>query len=102
MAWVEWDRKNELLMKGIRMLHGGGRSDCIWAAFHRTAKMLAFPPKQVPQTDLFYLDLACFAPKTSSGGFPMVQPGRHGSAVDRTKSKLRLWIRSCRARSVSG
>jgi hypothetical protein len=41
MAWAEWDRKNELLMKGIRIEHCGGHSDCIWVAFHRTAGILA-------------------------------------------------------------
>lgn len=34
------------------MLHRGGRSDCIWAAFHRTAKMLAFSTKKAASLDL--------------------------------------------------
>lgn len=45
MAFAEWDCKHELSMEGTRTLHRGGRSDCIEAAFHRTAETLASSPR---------------------------------------------------------
>lgn len=38
MVLAEWDHRSELLGMDIRMIHCGGRSDCIWAASHHTAR----------------------------------------------------------------